>query len=220
MTDSSQTAVLVFSRAPVAGETKRRLIPALGPAYAAELHERMLEAVVRSAVRAAVGGVTLCCTPNTEHACFTRLQKKYGLSLREQSTGDLGAKMHAAFDAALRRVTRAIVVGSDCPSVTPDVFLTVSDALAGDTDAVIIPATDGGYVLLGLRRLDSRLFEEIEWGSANVAQSTVERLSELGWPYLVLEPRRDIDRPEDAAAALQTLNQLELADKNIDKTAN
>lgn len=206
--DSLPTAVLVFSRAPVPGETKRRLIPALGPERAAELHEQMLEAIVGSAVQAGAGPVIVCCTPSTEHDCFSRLRRDYGATLCEQTSGDLGARMHAALADALRQYPRALLVGSDCPSLTPDVIASAARALENGYQAVIAPATDGGYVLLGLNRLSRRLFEDIEWGGADVAKATIKRLDGLGWRYLALEPHTDIDRPEDVEHAAQSLGRL------------
>jgi len=64
-------------------------------------------------------------------------------------------------------------------------------------DAVIGPALDGGYVLLGLRRFDPHLFQAIEWGGERVLAQTMKALENLGWSYLLLQPLADIDRPED-----------------------
>jgi hypothetical protein len=116
--------------------------------------------------------------------------------------------MHAALADALRQYPRALLVGSDCPSLTPDVIASAARALENGYQAVIAPATDGGYVLLGLNRLSRRLFEDIEWGGADVAKATIKRLDGLGWRYLALEPHTDIDRPEDVEHAVQSLGRL------------
>jgi glycosyltransferase A (GT-A) superfamily protein (DUF2064 family) len=70
-------------------------------------------------------------------------------------------------------------------------------ALAGGNDAVVVPAEDGGYVMLGLNRCEAALFQEIEWGSAKVMTATRKRLRRLRWRWKELETLWDIDRPED-----------------------
>lgn len=217
---SSKTAVLVFSRAPVPGETKRRLIPVLGPERAADLHAQMLDAIVGSAAQADVGPVVVYCTPSTEHECFSRLRRDYGVTLREQAGGDLGGRLHAALADTLQHYPRALVVGSDCPSLTPDDISAAARALEAGYQAVIACATDGGYVLLGLDRLSRRLFEDIDWGSADVADATIGRLDELGWRYRTLEPHTDIDRPEDVEHAMRSLSRYRSRRKSLFKTVN
>ena len=70
-------------------------------------------------------------------------------------------------------------------------------ALAAGEDAVLIPAEDGGYALIGLTRCDNRLFENITWGGDSVLAATRERLKVLKWRWRELETLWDIDRPED-----------------------
>ncbi|EWS63201.1 transferase 1, rSAM/selenodomain-associated [Hydrogenophaga sp. T4] len=65
------------------------------------------------------------------------------------------------------------------------------------SDAVMIPATDGGYVLLGLRRFDVSLFLDIAWSTEHVAAATRDRLSALGWSLNEKAPLHDIDEPYD-----------------------
>jgi hypothetical protein len=81
--------------------------------------------------------------------------------------------------------------------MTADYLARAFALLDGGADAVVGPAEDGGYVLLGLRRMDKRLFEDMAWGTDRVLDQTRERLAVLGWRWQELETLWDVDRPED-----------------------
>ncbi|HET7370515.1 MAG TPA: DUF2064 domain-containing protein, partial [Gammaproteobacteria bacterium] len=85
----------------------------------------------------------------------------------------------------------------DCLEYSASYLVTALDALACGNDAVLGPAADGGYVLIGLARNHPALFKDIEWGSATVLAATRARLQELGWRFRELPVLHDIDRPED-----------------------
>ena len=105
--------------------------------------------------------------------------------------------MQHAFARALSVARHAVLVGTDCPALTVSHLRQAAHALAGGNDAVVVPAEDGGYVMLGLNRCDAELFHGIEWGSAKVMAATRERLRRLRWRWKELETLWDIDRPED-----------------------
>jgi hypothetical protein len=105
--------------------------------------------------------------------------------------------MRAAFESALARHPRALLVGSDCPALTTRHLRQADRALCEEADAVLAPCEDGGYALIGLRRVDARLFDGISWGSGNVMAATRNRLAGLGWRWRELETLWDVDRPED-----------------------
>ena len=95
---------------------------------------------------------------------------------------------------------------TDCPVLTEQHLCDASAALdathstpaiQGGNDAVLIPAEDGGYALIGLARCDARLFDGIAWGSDTVLATTRTRLKSLGWRWHELETLWDIDRPDD-----------------------
>ncbi len=112
-------------------------------------------------------------------------------------------RMHHAACQALERSRRVILVGTDCPSLCADDLSACAHALH-DHDAVLGPAEDGGYWLLGLRRSDPRLFDDIAWGSAQVLAQTRQRFEELGWRWHEITTRWDVDRPEDLARLRST----------------
>jgi rSAM/selenodomain-associated transferase 1 len=190
---------LVFARAPVPGRAKTRLAPRLGAWGAARLQERLTWRAVRAALRARCGAVELHGTPRARHAAFRRMSRALGVPLKGQHGSDLGERMHRALAQALRRHRSAILIGTDCPSLGAREIARAARLLAGGCDVVLAPAEDGGYGLIGARRVSPALFERIEWGGAQVYGETLERLAALGWRWRALLPVWDIDRPEDLA---------------------
>ena len=193
-----ETRVAVFARAPAAGEAKTRLIPLLGADGAARLHADLVRHAIRIAVEAGVGPVELWCAPDCDDGLFVELGSVSGVRLREQRGSDLGQRMAFAFDAALSENARLVVIGSDCPALTPQVLREAAHFL--DThEAVIAPAEDGGYVLVGLSGSVPGLFKGIAWGGATVMGETRARLARAGTKWKELQTLWDIDRPEDYA---------------------
>ncbi len=195
--NSSACRIIVFAKAPVPGRVKTRLIPSLGPSGAASLHERLVTRILFIAVDARVGPVDLWCAPSSGHPFFRRCAGKFPISLFDQAAGDLGSRMARAFRETLRSASTAVLIGTDCPSLTSDDLRTGVEVLRKGMDAVIGPAEDGGYVLIGLRRYASQLFNGIPWGTGDVLSQTRERLSGLGWEWHMLPEQWDVDRPED-----------------------
>lgn len=189
--------VMVFARAPTPGEAKTRLIPALGQAGAAALHRRLVMHSLRASTDARIGPVELWCTPDTSDPFFLECKRRLGASLHPQGEGDLGARMQRAFESALARARRAILVGSDVPALSAQYLRDADRALGRGDDAVIGPAEDGGYVLIGLSRCDPELFRAIPWGGSEVLAETRGRMAALSWRCRELPALRDVDRPED-----------------------
>ena len=192
------TALLVFARAPIPGEAKTRLIPALGAQGAALLQQRMTERALETACAAALGPVWLWCSPSTEHAFFASCRTRFEVGLRPQCGPTLSERLLHAHDETFAAHTRLLVIGTDCPILTPEDLRAAAGALSAH-DAVVIPAQDGGYVLLGLARPCPTAFEAIDWGSARVLDQTLERLARAGLSYRLFEPLWDVDHPEDLA---------------------
>jgi rSAM/selenodomain-associated transferase 2/rSAM/selenodomain-associated transferase 1 len=193
---ATSTAIAVLARAPVPGEAKTRLVPRLGANGAAALQRRLTLRTLATATSAAVGPVELFCAPDRRHAFFGECGERFGIPLHEQCAGDLGARMLQAFAALLPGHDRVLLVGTDCPALTA-AHLARAAVLLDDHDAVVWPAEDGGYVLIGLRQVTPDLFGNISWGSANVMAQTRERLQRLGWRWAEAEPLWDVDLPQD-----------------------
>jgi len=170
--------VLVFSRSPVPGRVKTRLVPRLGEWRAARLHARLTRHALRTARTAACGPVEL-----------------YDTS--KQRGADLGERMHHALARALRRHRGAIIIGADCPALRPRDLRRAARWLAGGCDVVLAPAEDGGYALIGAKRVSPLLFSGVAWGGDDVYETTMRKLVSLKYRWRALERVWDVDRPED-----------------------
>lgn len=191
------TAVIIFARAPHPGAVKTRLIPLLGAEGAAALHARLVKRTLETARAAAFRRIELHGTPDIDDPFFRLCAGHFAATLVAQTGGDLGARMHAAFESVLATHPRALLLGSDCPALTARYLRQADRALREGTDAVFVPCEDGGYALIGLRRAEARLFDGIAWGGEHVMADTRARLTGLGWRWRELETLWDVDRPED-----------------------
>lgn len=195
--------IQVFARAPEPGTTKTRLIPVLGPEGAAALHARLVHHSLAVAAASRVGAVELWCDPHADHPFFRDCRERHRVALRDQGAGDLGARMERALSHALGEGALPILIGSDCPGYAPDFLEEARARLATGVGIVLGPAEDGGYLLIGARKVSGSLFAGIPWGSATVLDETRKRLRSLGWTWEELAPLWDLDRPEDHARLLR-----------------
>jgi rSAM/selenodomain-associated transferase 1 len=190
-------AILVFAKAPVPGTAKTRLIPLLGADGAAELQGCLLRHALATARAAAPAKLDLWCTPDAGHPALVTAAGDAGATLHVQSGDDLGARMAQAFAQSLAQTKYAICIGTDCPALTVRHLHDTAAALRAGHDAVISPAEDGGYTLIGLTRNEPQLFAGIAWSSDQVMAQTRERLQDCGLRWQELETLWDVDRPED-----------------------
>jgi rSAM/selenodomain-associated transferase 1 len=191
------TMVIVFAKAPRPGAVKTRLVPLLGAEGAAGLHARLVQRALETARAASLNRVELHCTPDTEAPFFAFCAGHYGVSLKAQADGDLGARMLDAMKRTIGARARVLLIGTDCPALAARHLRQADRALREGADAVFAPCEDGGYALIGLARVDASLFEGIAWGSDQVMAQTRMRLKRLDWTWRELETLWDVDRPED-----------------------
>jgi len=200
---SEQETLLLFVRHPEAGQVKTRLIPALGAAGAAALYERMAAAVARRVAglrRPGLRRVALVAPPGRVAAVGAWLGE--GFTAEPQASGDLGARLTAAFAAAFAAGARRVVaIGTDCLDLTPELVGAAFDALHR-VDAVVGPALDGGYYLIALRRAIPAAFAAIPWSSPDALTVTLDGLQGAGASVHLLPRLRDLDTPEDLDALL------------------
>ncbi|THF62651.1 TIGR04282 family arsenosugar biosynthesis glycosyltransferase [Pseudothauera rhizosphaerae] len=195
---NSRVDVAVLARAPTPGMAKTRLIPALGAEAAARLHRRLVIRSLGTACAARLGGsVTLWGTPSLSHRFFRALGKR-GVSCREQPSGDLGVRMQYALACSLPRPV--LLIGTDCPGMTAGHLRAAARSLIEGKDAVILPAEDGGYVLIGLRSAaHASLFDGVPWGTSQVMEATRQRLRQLRYAWAEPAMLWDVDTPADLA---------------------
>jgi len=197
MTDSLRLpAIAVLAKAPIPGLAKTRLISRLGPEGAARLQAALTERAIRTALAAGLGPVTLWCAPDSRHPAFAALRRRHGVSLEQQRGADLGARMaHAVAKQGTRGPV--LLIGTDCPALKPDHLRAAATALADGDDVVLLPAEDGGYVLIGLKAPQPVLFDGVPWGSERVMDETRRRLRSQGLRWSECATLWDVDRPED-----------------------
>lgn len=191
--------LLIFAKAPIAGVAKTRLIPALGGEGAAELHRKLATDTLEMATQHALFPVQLWCASDTKHPFFLQCQKEFSVTLHQQSGHDLGERMAHALEQVLQQNSYAIIIGTDCPPLTQEMLQRTFKLLDNNYDSVLIPAIDGGYVLMGLRQFNVELFNNIEWGTEKVLNTTRERLKQLQWRWYELPHQWDLDEPKDLA---------------------
>ncbi|MGH7198733.1 MAG: TIGR04282 family arsenosugar biosynthesis glycosyltransferase [Candidatus Omnitrophota bacterium] len=193
-----KTALLIFVKFPEVGKVKTRLASAIGHRKAAEIYRRLAERTVRAAAPLAKGSaeIVICYDPPRKAGQIKRwIQKPF--AYEAQRGADLGARLsHAVSNAFRRGCRKVVVIGSDCPDVRASTIRKAFRALSGK-DAVIGPAADGGYYLIGLRKNNRSLFRAIPWSSRHVFQRTLEKARRERLKVLTLPVKRDIDTIED-----------------------
>ena len=188
--------IVIFAKEPQPGFSKTRLIPALGAQGAATLAKLLLERMLQAAIASEVGVVELCVTPWSSEEVWRKVGVPVSVQLTDQGDGDLGVRMARAAQRVIDAGESVLLVGTDCPQLDAGQLQIAALALQ-DADATLIPALDGGYVLLGLNQYDASVFSGIAWSTSNVATATHERIQALHWRVQTLAPLHDIDEPAD-----------------------
>ena len=196
-----------MAKAPIPGVVKTRLIPTIGAHAAAVLQERLTERAIATALAADVGPVTLWCSPDATHSTFLKLVMQQRIILRRQPEGDLGARMLAATAASSDPV---LVIGTDCPALTELHLRGAANALREGNDVTLIPAEDGGYVLIGTRTPQPAIFADIAWGANTVLAETRGRIIEQRLGLTEQPPLWDVDTEADLARLEREFPELKL----------
>ena len=190
--------LIIFTRYPESGKAKTRLIPALGAEAAADIHRQMTEhtlAQVKPLQQNRLLTVEVWFAGGDRAQMQTWLGSE--VTYEPQPEGNLGDRMAQAFQTAFESgVKAAIIIGTDCPELT-DALLAEAFQSLQQTDLVLGPATDGGYYLIGLRRVVPELFQTIAWSTDRVFQQTVDIASNLNLSLTTLPMLTDVDRPDD-----------------------
>ena len=196
LSSNSTVSIAIMAKAPIPGLAKTRLISIIGAHAAAALQERLTERTVTTALTADVGPVTVWCAPDATHDAFLKLVARTRVTLRAQPKGDLGSRMLAAAAAGNGPT---LIIGTDCPALSEVHLRAAANALRDGIDVILIPAEDGGYVLIGMRSARPALFAGIAWGTKTVLAETRARIIE---ERLVLSEQPalwDVDTDSDLA---------------------
>lgn len=185
--------LLLFVRNPELGKVKTRLAASVGPEKALEIYLHLLlhtrdvtkSLPVQKLVYYSNAIDTNDFWPNDTY------------EKRVQPAGDLGEKMQATFATAFDEgYTSVVIIGSDCLQLTSKIILDAYQKLE-KSDVVIGPALDGGYYLLGMKRLHRQLFQNKRWSTEHVFPDTIQDIEKLHLSYALLPPLSDIDHLED-----------------------
>lgn len=199
--------LLIFTKSPVLGEVKTRLQPDYSPEESLKIHKSLMLKTLELTKKLDGIDIELCCAPDRNSMFFLGCENNFPIQLTNQQGADLGEKMAFSFSVALQTYEYVVVIGTDCPDIDEGYLQQAFDALS-EVDAVIGPAADGGYVLLGLKQFSPEIFKDISWGKDSVFKQTQDALNDLGWSLHKLETKYDIDRPEDLHRYKYLLNEL------------
>ncbi|MDE0797998.1 MAG: TIGR04282 family arsenosugar biosynthesis glycosyltransferase [Nitrosomonadaceae bacterium] len=188
--------IIIFTKAAQAGFTKTRLIPALGKQGAANLAKKMLIHTLNQSLEAGVGPVEMCVTPPPTDSIWQEFAVLGDLEYSDQGTGDLGERLSRVTQRVIDRGESLLIIGTDCTQLTATHLQRAKESLH-NFDSILIPATDGGYVLFGLNFFHASLFESIKWSTDTVYAETTERLETLGRTIKIFPSMNDIDEPKD-----------------------
>lgn len=199
--------IQIFAKAPIPGLAKSRLIPALGAEGAAHLQTHFIHHALATSAQMQLP-TELWCAPDIHHPVFTSAADHFFISLHSQKGDDLGARMHHALTCGISENRSAVLIGTDCPSLTASDLHEAIEALAHGHDAVVGPSADGGYYLIGLSRPAPQLFSDMPWSTASVLNETRARLQAAGLRWHELRTQHDIDIPADLTHLPSKLKQV------------
>jgi len=194
--------LMIFCKAPIAGQVKTRLTAELSNEQAMQVHIELTLRTLQLATRSNLCPVQLWCTPSTVNPFFTASAQTFHLILQQQKGDDLGERMNHAFCEALNRYSRALIIGCDCPSLNEQDLEEALTALNQKDCCVLAPAEDGGYVLIGLNQPHPELFDNMPWGTERVLEQTRTRIRQYNLRLHVLKQQWDLDTPADLARYL------------------
>ena len=198
--------LVIFSKAPVAGKVKTRLIAELGSEGAASLYMQLVKKTLATASQSSINNIILYCTPDDNHPFFGSCAAEFNLELQTQKGHDLGARMANAIMNGLESYRAVILIGCDCPELSINDLNNAAEQLINGSNIVLGPSEDGGYYLIGLTQYRAELFADIVWGRSNVLLTTRNRIEMLDIESFELPMHWDIDQPNDYYRYLEICN--------------
>ena len=191
-----ENIILCFCKHPIPGFVKSRLAKDIGNDQAAEVYKLLLDETLNSISRLGFK-VFLYCYPDTNHPILKVYKSKFGLELKKQHGENLGAKMFHAINEQLNENNNVVLIGSDCIEVNANYIQKAFDELNSGCEIVIGPSADGGYALIGAKKIDASIFQNITWSTNQVYNQTEKVINHLGWKYSCLNKVRDLDTLSD-----------------------
>ena len=184
--------VICFCKHPEIGMVKSRLSTHLGEEHAVDIYRILLNTTLQNIDIKGLK-IILYCYPDIHHTFFNYCKNEYNVTLKNQEGNDLGARMYNAISDYLNTKQNIVLIGSDCLELNPDYINDAFLALEKGSDIVLGPTLDGGYALIGAKRIHASLFNDISWSSNRVLQETVEKINSLEWKLTCLPLIQDLD---------------------------
>ncbi len=185
-----KNALIIFVRQPQLGKVKTRLAAQIGKEEALAIYIKLLEHT-KQICKTVVADKYLFGTENEMDVCWD------GFLNAKQHGENLGSRMQNAFEELLKKgYQKLVIIGSDCPSLTSKIVEKALIALENN-DTVIGPSADGGYYLLGMKKLYADLFKNKNWSTSSVYEDTVKDFKNHAIKYHILPPLTDVDEAKD-----------------------
>ncbi|HHS96092.1 MAG TPA: glycosyltransferase [Phaeodactylibacter sp.] len=187
------TALLIFIKNPEKGKVKTRLAATMGEDKAFSIYKALMAHTRKVALSQPCKRMLFYSQSIAEQDDWSAQD----FDKKLQTTGDLGHKMKIAFQTAFAEGSqKVVIIGSDCASLRAEI---VAEAFAklDEVDFVIGPTYDGGYYLLGMRQMQTALFENIPWSTDTVLEDTLKIIHDISGRYALLPKLSDIDYEED-----------------------
>lgn len=192
MSRRNQPVICIFVKEPRTGFAKTRLAPAIGFEAAAALAGAFFQDTLALATSRAWARTVIALDGDSARLGGV----PEGIEVWPQGDGDLGARLERAVRRALDQAPYAIAVGSDSPDL-PERLLDDAGIALEESDAVVGPAHDGGFYLLGLSRCPEGLLANLPWSARDTLERSVSRLQERKFSVELLEPWHDVDIADD-----------------------
>jgi len=190
-------AIILFIKAPIKGQIKSRLAAAFGDAAVLELYQRFVLDTL-DMVRSLSLPLRICFYPPDAGSLISAWLGKEQVYTPQQGK-DLGERMEGAFDQVfLEGYDRAVLIGSDIPALRASIIDEAFTSLNGH-DAVLGPAADGGYYLIGFtaEAFLPSVFHHIAWSTNTVCDETLSRFKRSGKQVHLLPELHDVDTKDD-----------------------
>jgi rSAM/selenodomain-associated transferase 2/rSAM/selenodomain-associated transferase 1 len=191
------SALIIFARYPQSGVVKTRLASKLGKNWATQFYQSCAEHIFTEARKLPGNVAKYIFCAETTHLPEMRQWAGSSFCYVAQTEGDLGEKMYHAFSTIFQHgIQKAIIIGTDIPDLSADILNRSFKELT-TYDTVIGPSSDGGYYLLGMKKLIPELFRNIPWSSEHVFEKTLREINKQNLTLAFLQELMDIDTADD-----------------------
>jgi uncharacterized protein len=203
-------ALILFTKEPIIGQVKTRLIPCLGEQACYKLYIELVDTMLNRFANCCYASFIIYKTLSTiENSYFSK-----HTNIKVQRGEDLGLKMFHALNQELTSYNKVILFGADSPFLTEAIVKQAIISL-DNYDYVFVPSTDGGYVLIGTKEANINVFQNINWSTSKVMLQTCQILDKMEMSYQLLEPIIDIDTADDLVYLKNTHINIESYKPNL-----